>query len=233
MDGQERCSGCMLAEQIMIPKLFVLTTSRLSGDLELFHILSEYCAMADVHTLLREDHEDEFAGNSVFIGSSPHNQRIERWWRYLKMIYTSTCVNLLKDMRDSGILDVSDPMHMECLQFCFIPVIQRDLFSVMDTWNNHRIRKQRTVCPSGKPSFLYDNPALFGGQEMKLLIDYDVLDLCTEMYPEYNLEMSSSDEFAEAAFLLMLLHDFHLPETLEDAKELFINLLNAIKNLED
>lgn len=41
-------------------------------------------------------------------------------------------------MREIGVLDLSDAIHIECERFCFIPFIQNDLDRVIDTLNNHR-----------------------------------------------------------------------------------------------
>jgi hypothetical protein len=192
---------------------------------------TENCLMVDVHSILREDHDDEFAENCVFIGSSPHNQRIERWWRYLKDTYINSCLSLFKDMRDSGVLDLSDAIHIECLRFCFIPVIQTDLDMVRDAWNNHRIRKQNTLCPSDRPLILYNYPELFGCCDMKMEVDMDVLDMCEDIQAvENDFEMGSSDEFSEIALEAMLHLGLSLPHTLHGAVELFGNIITFLNN---
>lgn len=83
--------------------------------------------MTDVHSLLRKENNNEFAENCAFAGSPPNNKRIERWWRYLKEAYIDSHLPLLRDMRDSGGLDLSKAIHIECLRICFIPVNHYDL----------------------------------------------------------------------------------------------------------
>lgn len=41
-------------------------------------------------------------------------------------------------MREIGVLDLSDAIHIECEGFCFIHFIQNDLDRVIDTLKNHR-----------------------------------------------------------------------------------------------
>ena len=80
---------------------------------------SENGIMSNVHTLLRSNHNVTFSDNPVRIGSSVHNVRIERFWGYLRPAFTQFYMDLFKDMKDSGVLNVADVQHIECLQFCF------------------------------------------------------------------------------------------------------------------
>lgn len=82
----------------------------------------------------------------------PNIKRIERWWRYLKEAYIDSHLPLLRDMKDSGGLDLSKAIHIGCLRICFIPVIYYDLERVMPTLNDHRFRKQNTFCPADRQS---------------------------------------------------------------------------------
>lgn len=189
---------------------------------------TENVVMADVHQLLRQEHNDQFARNCVIIGKSVHNERIERFWSYLAMVYTRSCVDIFKDMRDSGILDVSNALHIECLRFCFVPVIQADLMLVMDTWNDHRIRKQTSHGPAGRPSFLFDCPDVLGFPDMSMQVDLNLLWNCEEILSVNLPDMGASDEFSELALELMLMHELHLTTTVHDAMDLFDSLVELM-----
>ena len=39
-------------------------------------------------------------------------------------------LNFFKDMRDAGTYNDDDSVHRECLLFCFIPVLQQELYAV-------------------------------------------------------------------------------------------------------
>ncbi|KAH3791212.1 hypothetical protein DPMN_144692 [Dreissena polymorpha] len=59
-------------------------------------------------------------------------------------------------MVDSGLLRSDDPVHLECLRFCFIPLIQHDLNFCTHLWNSYRIRQQRHMeAPNGIPTVMY------------------------------------------------------------------------------
>jgi hypothetical protein len=190
---------------------------------------TENVVMADVHQLLRQDQLNNFASKSVIIGKSVHNERIERFWSYLVMTYTRSCIDLFKDMRDSGVLDVSNAFHIECLRFCFIPVVQCDLNLVTETWNDHRIRKQTNNCVVGRPSFLYDCPLQPGSRDMSVGVDLETLTTCEDLLAVKIPVMGASDEFSELALEVMLMHDLKIPSTLHEALDLFDSLCRVME----
>ena len=54
-------------------------------------------------------------------------------------------------MAESGILELGNTLHMECLWFCFLPVLQDELDNVKIHWNTHCIRRTRDSQVSGVP----------------------------------------------------------------------------------
>ena len=54
-------------------------------------------------------------------------------------------------MSDSGLLNLGDTFHLECLWFCFAKVNQADLDKVKNRWNNHHIRHSRHDTVSEMP----------------------------------------------------------------------------------
>ncbi|KAH3752901.1 hypothetical protein DPMN_187527 [Dreissena polymorpha] len=89
---------------------------------------------------------DNMSGmNSYMTGRSTGNQRIERFGVNLRVSFIVFWRNYFKDMQDSGLLRIDDPVHLHCLRFCFIPIIQRDLNYFTHLWNSQRIRQQRHV----------------------------------------------------------------------------------------
>eukprot|EP00112_Aurelia_sp_Birch-Aquarium-sp1_P014494 Seg3133.2 transcript_id=Seg3133.2/GoldUCD/mRNA.D3Y31 product="hypothetical protein" protein_id=Seg3133.2/GoldUCD/D3Y31 len=99
-------------------------------------------------------------------GSSPHNQRIEGWWSFLRRNRSSWWINLLKDTLELGVFSTCNVLEMECLWFCFAKLIQRDLKRAKDDWNTHYIRKSRHETIAGRPNELYFLPELHGGMNM-------------------------------------------------------------------
>lgn len=128
-------------------------------------------------------------------------------------------------------LNVSNNVHIECLRFCFIPVIEADLTKIMDSWNNHRLRKQNSICPPGRPSFLYSSSDALGCTDMQVNVDLDILDTCEEIYSTDIPEMGALDKFSETALEIMAQHNLTLPRTLLDAMDLFGTLVVIINEM--
>ena len=77
-------------------------------------------------------------------------------------------INYFKDLRDSGVYDDSDLIHVEALRFCFYASLQEDLDDMKEYWNNHKIRKSHAAeSPDGQPELMYCLPEDYGGNESK------------------------------------------------------------------
>ena len=80
-------------------------------------------------------------------------------------------------MRDEGIFCDHDPIHLECLRFCFMPFIQGELNKVATHWNLHKIRPSHNVeSSSGRPDVLYYVPACADYLTAVDLDDIDVIE---------------------------------------------------------
>ena len=136
---------------------------------------TENSNIRDIHIALRMYHSDCMAGvNSFSYGRSTGNQRIEMLWAILKKYFTSFWRNFFRDMIDENTFDNDDPLHVQCLLLCFLPVIQRHLDTFTHSWNNHRIRSQRNVeCEYGKPNILYYQPLLYGCHDHAFNLSFD------------------------------------------------------------
>ena len=106
---------------------------------------------------MRTVYRDSKAFNMVVL------QRIESFWSQLRRLVVQFWITFFKDMRDLGQLDNSNPMHIDCLRFCFGQLVQSELDQAVHLWNNHCIRRQRFAeCPSGIPNIIYHTPHLYG-----------------------------------------------------------------------
>ena len=67
-------------------------------------------------------------------------------------------------MSESGLLNLGDSFHLECLWFCFAKVIQADLDKVKDHWNSHS-RHSRHDTVSGVPDVFFLLPEYSGATD--------------------------------------------------------------------
>ncbi|VDH93539.1 Hypothetical predicted protein [Mytilus galloprovincialis] len=186
-----------------------------------------------IQIALRSFHTDSMAGHrSVSIGRSTANQKIEMLWSFLMRNFTTFWRNLFKDMVDEGILNNADPVHLECIRFCFLPLIQRHLDMFLQSWNSHRIRSQRNVeCPHGIPDVMFYQPFIYDKYDCsyELPCDIVVLDYLTDIYTDAVLPRGTKEEFRQLINTLTFLDigEFDVIETPTQAKELF-NLLSGV-----
>ena len=90
----------------------------------------------------------------------------------------NTWINHFKDMADYGIIDNSDIVHIECIRYCFVQLIDSELDGVARHWNEHRIRKCKNVdLPAGKPDVLYFQPETFLARNYKMPLNGSFVDI--------------------------------------------------------
>ncbi|PFX16238.1 hypothetical protein AWC38_SpisGene19504 [Stylophora pistillata] len=188
--------------------------------------------VAAVHTFLRSSHNDEDAGLGCFLtGRSTANQRIEAYWSHLAKDGPGWWINFFKDLRDLGLFIDSDPVHVDCIRFCFMPILRNELYQVAELWNQHRISSSKfgnSSGPRGRPDCMFFLPHLYSTDDYKTDVDeddvqefYDHSTLCP---PDY------SDDFKE--FALTVMNEHHLPEPhdVSSALDLYMELLKEILN---
>ncbi len=84
---------------------------------------------------------------SVIVGSSVHNQRIERLWRDMHRCVTILFYKLFYFMEQTDILDPLNEKHLFALQFVYIPRINHALSEFKNGWNHHSIRTAHHKSP--------------------------------------------------------------------------------------
>ena len=175
----------------------------------------------------RRNDTDSMAGEKSFLyGRSVSNQRIEAWWSFLRKNDTDWWINFFKDPRDIGLYCDDDPLRVECLRFCFMPLIQEELNHVAQHWNLHKIRpSSNQESPPGRPDVLYFLTELKETMKYLHIIDDDAK-MCFDDRP-----LPSDDTFAELAEMIMQETNLQMPSTATEASNLYIELLYHIKSL--
>ena len=84
---------------------------------------------------------------SMIVGSSVHNQRIERLWRDMHQCVTVLFYKLFYYMEHHDLLDPMNEKHLYALHYVFIPRINRALSEFRHGWNHHPIRTSHHKSP--------------------------------------------------------------------------------------
>ncbi|CAB4030763.1 PREDICTED: uncharacterized protein LOC107332848, partial [Paramuricea clavata] len=83
----------------------------------------------------------------VLVGSSTRNQRIERLWCDVFRCFENVFYYTFQSMETSGLLDITNPLHMFILHYVYLPRINTAIESFVDAWNKHPIRTERNWTP--------------------------------------------------------------------------------------
>lgn len=165
-------------------------------------------------------------------GKSVANQRIEAWWSILRKSNSSWWMNFFKDMQDSGIFNSSNFIQSNCLQFCFMPLIQKELHQVAKLWNLHHIRPStNNDSPPGKPDVLYFLPEKHHSIDYKKAFSPIDLNVAETVFGKRSSPYGCLAPFAELARMLMVEHNLREPNTADEAKDLYNLLLIYIRQI--
>ena len=84
---------------------------------------------------------------SVLVGSSVHNQRIERLWRDMHRCVTLLFYRLFYFLEQQDILNPINDLYIYAVHYIFLPRINKALNEFRSTWNDHGIRTQEGLTP--------------------------------------------------------------------------------------
>ena len=85
---------------------------------------------------------------SMIVGSSVHNQRIERLWRDLHRCITQLYYRLFYFLEYQGSLNPVNEYHLFALQYVFLPWLNKYMDSFMKSWNNHSFYTEHGHSPN-------------------------------------------------------------------------------------
>ena len=178
---------------------------------------------------LRHNNDDELAGdNSIVQGKSSANQRIEAYWSKLRQGGGGWWMNLFKDLRDSSVFLDADPLHKECLKFCFMSVWRKELHSVAKLWNIKKLRVDKKAdAPGGKPDVMYFVPEVCSTHSYLVDVNQEDVEACKTLFEAQSRDFSQ--ELEELVGYIVPNHQ--VPQNTEESLALFIEITDNLKQL--
>ena len=151
-------------------------------------------------------------------GTSPHNQRIEGWWSYLRQHRTTWWMNFFKDLLEQQAFTTCNELQMECLWFFFAGLIQQDLDRVKEHWNSRYIRGSRYDAVKGRPNELFYSPELHITEDCLVLVSAQQCDISQRItLPLQRVTMNNRSIFS----MPLKLQDSQTPKTGEKPLNLY------------
>ena len=188
---------------------------------------TENTIIGSLQQFFRWSDVDDFGGRESFLeGKSCGNQRIEAWWSKFREGGGGWWMNLFKDLRDTGFYK-DDYLTKECLKFCFIPIIRRELRLVAELWNTHHIQRQRRCdVEGGKPDVMFFTPQVYGKQDYLVNVDKDDVSACKEIYAENCVDYNEDME----ELVRLIKTDYQPPLNEYEALKLYSEIIVLLKN---
>lgn len=84
---------------------------------------------------------------SVIVGSSVHNQRVERLNRDLNVNIAQVFGPKLQELEELGLLDINNETEMFCLHYVLLPRVKKIVREFAHAHNNHSLRTEANLTP--------------------------------------------------------------------------------------
>lgn len=165
-------------------------------------------------------------------GKSVANERIEAWWSQLRQGCADWWIKHFKDLRESGLYCDANVVHVECLRFCYMPVIRSELQRAARLWNVHRIRPSRNPeSPAGRPDILYFLPEWTETRDYKTAVEMEDIELAKDICCTNQSLTACSIEFTRLAELIIAEQGLRTPHSPNSAKKLYLELIREIEEI--
>ncbi len=140
--------GCIDGYSRLIPYLTCATNNRAITVVGIFekavetygvpnHVRSDRGGEnVNVWRYMLNHHQSE---RCVIVGSSTHNERIERLWRDVSQSVVQPFSTTFRSLESQEDLDPLNLVDIYCLHYVFLPRINKSLESFLKGWNDHKI----------------------------------------------------------------------------------------------
>lgn len=193
---------------------------------------TENVNVAAMQRFFRRNALDEFAGEKSFLyGKSTSNQRIEGWWTFLRKSESDFWIKYFKDLRDQGLYVETDKIHVECLKFCYMPLLREELYKVAAHWNLHKIRpSSNNNSPHGRPDINYFIPEAFGTISYLEPVSKQDLAVAKNVCCEIPVD-DYTRAFEELAQMIMRENNMLMGTNVHEAESLYVSLVRILRNI--
>ena len=200
---------------------------------------TENSTLEALHTFLRSSHNNKNAGPGGFgIGRSTANQRIKSYWSQFQFVKGGSgwWISFFKDLSDLhvhvGLFNSSDPVHLECIRFCFMQILRNKPHHVAEMWNQHLIASSKfgnSSGPRGRPDCMFFLPHLYNSEDYKVPVNPQEAE---EFIDESTMcPTDCNEEFNEFTLTVMNALELHLPNTVNEALYVYVTLIKEVKKL--
>ncbi|EJD48198.1 hypothetical protein AURDEDRAFT_113053 [Auricularia subglabra TFB-10046 SS5] len=130
---------------------------------------------------------------------STKNITVERGWRPLFSRCLQNILVCWMQGKHAGTYHPENEVHQQIARWVWGQVVQHELDRYVESWNNHRIRKQkRTKLPSGgTPNDFFYSPWDYNGQNFLVRVDASLIDDMLDEYTPPNLYQWASPPIQE------------------------------------
>ena len=92
---------------------------------------------------------------------------------------------------DLGLFNSSDPVHVDCIRFCFMSLLRSELYQVTELRNQHNISSSKsgnTSGPMGRPECMFFLPHMYSMDDFKVILDEDDVEEFIDQEEEIELK---------------------------------------------
>lgn len=190
---------------------------------------TENVNVALMQRILRHGNNDDRGrmGASFIYGRSTSNQRIEGWWSKFAGLGMKKWREHMRSLVICGIIDTSKEIVVECIRYCYLKLLRKELNLIKIQWNTHHIRSSRaSQSPSGKPDIMFYFPEVYDTQSYLEAVDPQEVAVVREL---------SSEQIPDCVPLYQELFDsivaeatLDSPNTLQEAAQLLAAILDTV-----
>jgi hypothetical protein len=123
-------------------------------------------------------------------------------------------MNFFKDLRDLGMYNDSDPVHCDCIRFCFMHILREELHQVAELWNQHIISSSKFA----NSSCTEDYKVHVDPHEIDEFVDHSTMSV-----PDF------SDNFKHFASTVIDDLGLQTPTNVKEGLDLYIKLIREVE----